>query len=122
MPRVPRIAVLSAKDMAVHAQTQANAGAPRHISAMVQGLAVDLQRTPAALGFQRTNAIVFNPHFAEGSAQWRFEHGTVPGVGQPACGPGQAATDVGGRKLHATIPQDKWPTGRDADGRDISDV
>ena len=112
MPRVPRIAVLAPQYMAVHAQAHANAGAPGEVGAVGQGLAVDLERSPAAFGLQCGNAIIFDPHPGKNLAQRRFQQSGLPVVGQTPRRSRQAAADVGRGQLHQALVHHKRAAGR----------
>ena len=105
--RVARIAVLSAQNAAVHTQAHTNAGAPGDVAAVVESL----QSTPAALGLERSHAIVFHPYSGKSRAQWRFQQSGGPIVGQAAPLSRHAAADIGGRQFDQPIPHHKGAAG-----------
>ena len=109
------VGVFTAQHMAVHAQPQADAGAPGHVGAMVQAL----QRAPAPLGLQRRNAVIANTHIGKGCAQRCFEQSAAPVVGQAAGRAGQAAADVGRSQFNQALAQHKRPARRHADSRNL---
>ena len=116
---VAGVAVFAAQHMAIHTQAHANAGAPGEVGAVVQRLAVLLQRAPAPLGLQRGDAVVFDPHPRKVLTQRRFQPGAGPTVGQTARRAGQAAADVRRRQLDQALLHDEGPTGGHAHGRDV---
>jgi hypothetical protein len=118
---VTGIAVFAAQHMAVHAQAGANPRAPGDISAVRHGHVIHLQRAPAALGFERGDAVVFNPHLGKHSAQGGFERGGFPVVGQAARGARQAAANIGCGQLDQALVQHKRSAGRHANPGDALD-
>ena len=109
------IAVLAPQHPAIDTQAGADAGAPGHIRTVVHAL----QRTPAALGLQRGNAVVFYPHARKSFAQRGFEHGGSPVIGQAACRPRQAAANIGRCQFDPPLIQHERPTRRHANRRDV---
>ena len=108
---VAGVAVFATQGATVHAHAHANAGAPGHISAVVQ----TLQRAPTALGFQRPHTVVFHPHVGKCLAQRRFQERAGPIIGQTARFAGHAAANIGCGQLHQAVPQHKRPAGNHAD-------
>ena len=108
------VAVFAAQHLPVHTQAHANAGAPGHVSAVGQGLTLVLQCAPAALGFQRGNAVVRHPHAFEHRAQGGLQQGGGPVVGQAARLARHAAANIGRGQFDHAVVQDKWAAGRDA--------
>ena len=113
---MPGIAVFAAQHMTVYAKANADAGAPGDISAMRH----TLQRAPAALGFQRGNAVVLDPHAGKGFAQRRFQRRTGPVIGQtPPCA-SQATADVRGGQRYAAVLQHEGAARRHAHSGNVS--
>ena len=102
--------------MAVHAHAHANTGAPGHIGAVVHAL----QRAPAALGLQRAHAVVFYPHIGKRGAQWRFQIGGGPVVGQATRLARNAAANIGRGQLNQPVGHDKRPARHHAYCRQVS--
>ena len=106
---VAGVAVFASEYMAVHAQAQANAGAPGDIGAVGQWHAPLLQGAPAALGLQGGNAVVFDPHLDKVLPQRRLQPGAGPVIGQAARWPGQAAANIGCGQLDLALVHHKGP-------------
>ena len=107
--------------MSIHTQANADAGAPGNVGTVGHGLAIALQRTPAALGLQRGDGIVFNPHLGKDLAQGCFEQCALPVIGQTARRPGEAAADVGRGQFHPAIAQQKRAAGGHAQRGQFAD-
>ena len=113
---VAGVAVFASEYMAVHAQAQANAGAPGDIGAVGQWLAPLLQGAPAALGLQGGNAVVFDPHPGKVLPQRRLQPGAGPVIGQAARWPGQAAANIRCGQLDLALVHHKGPARGHAQG------
>ena len=113
-PAWPALPFLPRSTPPVHAQAHADAGAPGHVGAVVEAL----QRAPAALGFQRGDAVVLDPHLAKAlraaappagpsSSRWASR---APGrrcrrrCWAPPPRPGRRA----GRTARTTRPRPRW--------------
>ena len=120
MPGVARVAVFTAQHAPVHTQADADAGAPGHVGTVVERLAVDMQRTPAALGLERADAIVFHPDMVKMLAQRRLQQCAFPVVGQTALRTREAAANVGCCQFDPSTVENKWTTRRHTHLADVA--